>query len=78
MSMKPKQPDKLTNQLRSVVLDSGITLGELSRQTGIDKSALSRFLSGERTVSSKVLDVLGEFFQLRFIVGRKYGKAEGR
>jgi hypothetical protein len=75
-SMKPKQPDKLTNQLRAIVLESGMSLGEISRETGIDKSALSRFLSGERDVSAKVLNTLGELFQLRLMSGCPQPKGE--
>jgi hypothetical protein len=70
MPMKEKY-SMLTDQLRMILLESGLSLGEISRATGIDKSALSRFLSGERTVSSRALDALGEFYQLRFVVGRK-------
>jgi transcriptional regulator with XRE-family HTH domain len=62
----------LTEQLRAILLESGLSLGEISRATGIDRSALSRFLTGERTVSSKALDALGEFYQIRFVVGRKH------
>ena len=68
--MKPKRRPKLTEQLRTILIDSKLSLGEISRKTGIHKSALSRFLSGERTVSSQVLDALGEFYQLRFVVER--------
>ena len=52
--MKTKAAEKLTDQLRRIVTDSGKTLGQITRDTGIDKSALSRFLSGERGVSAHV------------------------
>ena len=78
MPMRKKASDKLTGQLRRFVADSGKTLGQITRDTGIDKSALSRFINGERGVSMKVLDTLGGYLQLRIISdkprkGRKGG-----
>ena len=63
----------LTEQLREATARSGRTLGELARDTGIDKSALSRFLSRERGVSCNAMDRLGEYLGLE-IVKRKKGK----
>ena len=69
-----KTPHTLTDQLRRIVRESGRTLGELSQETGIHKSALSRFLTGERGVSVSALDTLGEYFGLSFTV--KPGKSK--
>jgi transcriptional regulator with XRE-family HTH domain len=74
MSMRKKTAEKLTDQLRRVVIDSGKTLGQITRDTGIAKSALSRFLSGERGVSAHVLDRLGEYFGLRIVVDEPRAK----
>lgn len=63
--MKKKAKHKLTDQLRRAVADSGRTLGEFSRDTGIDKSALSRFVNGQRGLSMEALDVVGEYLGLR-------------
>jgi plasmid maintenance system antidote protein VapI len=68
MKKKPKQ--KLTDQLRKAVADSGRTLGELSRDTDIDKAALSRFVNGKRFLSPEALDVIGEYLGLQVVVGK--------
>ena len=61
---------KLTYQLRKAVADSGRTLGEFSRDTGIDKSALSRFVNGERGVSMETLDAIGDYLNLKIVVDK--------
>jgi hypothetical protein len=77
MSMRVKASDELSEQLRRIVADCGKTLGQITRDTGIDKSALSRFLSGERGVSVEVMDKLGRYLALR-IVADKAGTTKGR
>lgn len=64
MARKPKQPETLTDQLRRFLESSGESMYAIAEATGIDKSALSRFLSGERGVSAKALDKLGEHLGL--------------
>ena len=64
MPMRKKAKQSLTDQLRQAVADSGKTLGELARDTGIDKSALSRFVNGERGVSMAVMNTLGDYLDL--------------
>ena len=59
MGMTKKPSLNLTDQLRAAVAQSGMTLGELSRTTGIAKSALSRFVNGERGVSMEAMDAIG-------------------
>lgn len=60
----PKPPAVFSEQLRDIVRDCGFTPAEIARQTGIDKSTLSRFLSGERGLPMATVDALSEF--LRF------------
>ncbi len=74
--MSENPPETLTDQLRRIIAESGKTLGQISRDTGIDKSALSRFLSGERGVSAAVLDMLGDYLGLRFT--RRPNRTKGR
>ena len=64
MPMRKKAKQTLVDQLRQAVVDSGKTLGEITRDTGIDKSALSRFVNGERGVSMAVMNTLGEYLEL--------------
>jgi plasmid maintenance system antidote protein VapI len=70
MPMRKNTKQKLTDQLRQAVVDSGKTLGKFSRDTGIDKSALSRFVNGERGVSMDVMNTLGEYLGLRLVADK--------
>ena len=68
--MGKKAPKKLTDQLRAAVADSGMTLSDLARATGVDKSALSRFVNGERGLSMEALDAIGEHLRLRIVADK--------
>ncbi|TXT20012.1 MAG: hypothetical protein FD138_4292 [Planctomycetota bacterium] len=67
-----KQTKLFSEQLREVVANCGIPPAEIARQTGIDKSTLSRFLSGERGLPMATLDALAEFLRLEIrLIGPK-------
>jgi transcriptional regulator with XRE-family HTH domain len=68
--MAKKQANKLTEQLRAAVKNCGMTLGELTKATDIDKAALSRFLNGHRGVSMEAMDALGELLGLRIVANK--------
>ena len=53
-----------SDQLRAIVRECGIPPAEIARQTKIDKSTLSRFLSGERGLPMATVDSLSEFLHL--------------
>ena len=59
---------KLTDQVRQAVDESGKSRNAIAKATGIDKGALSRFMSGKRGLSLTTLDVLGEVLSLRISV----------
>jgi hypothetical protein len=75
--MGKKTPQKLTDQLRAAVVESGLTLGQITRDTGIDKSALSRFVNGERGVSMEAMDTLGKYLRLRIVADKPRAKKGG-
>lgn len=51
---------------------------EISRQTGIEESALSRFMTGERGLSMKALDALFEYFGLEITKkGESHERVQG-
>ncbi len=77
MGTMKKRTCKLSAQLRQAIVDSGKSLGQLTRETGIDKSALSRFVNGERGVSMNSWDALGECLGLR-LVADKPRRRKGR
>ena len=56
-----KKPQTLTDQLRCIVAKCEYSRYAIWRQTGIDQASLSRFVSGERTLSPENVDRLGQF-----------------
>ena len=72
--MGRKRTILLTDQLRQVIDDSGLTRYQIAKATGIDESALAKFYNGHRGLSMDSLNALGKFLQLTIILGRKPGK----
>ena len=66
MAKGPKA--KVTDQIRRLVETCGLTRYRIAKLTGIDESALTRFMSGERGLSAKALDKLGEVLRLEVIM----------
>ena len=60
MARKSKA-EKVTDQLRRLIRESGVTCYVIAKETGVSNAALSRFLSGERGLSSKALDAIGHY-----------------
>jgi transcriptional regulator with XRE-family HTH domain len=56
--------ENFSDKLRRLILDSGRTRYEISQETGISESILSRFVHGERGLSLQSVDVLVRFFGL--------------
>jgi len=67
MSKQRKRRPLLTDQLRAAIRASGYSQLALARQVGIEQSAISRFLSGERQLSATAMDRLGAFLDLEII-----------
>jgi transcriptional regulator with XRE-family HTH domain len=68
---KPKRTKLVSDQLRQAIDDSGLTRYRIAQETGISATALALFYNGQRGLSSKALDKLGEFLQLTITLGRK-------
>ncbi len=68
--MGKKTSNKLTDQLRAAVAGCGMSLGDLARATGVDKSALSRFVNGERGLSMEGIDAIGQCLGLRIVADK--------
>jgi hypothetical protein len=56
---------KVSDQVRRIVETCGQTRYAIAKATEIDQSAMTRFMSGERGLSSAALDVLGEYLDLQ-------------
>lgn len=61
----------LTDQLRQAIDDSGLTRYRIAKETGISESALAQFYNGHRGLSMKSLNALGEFLELKIVLGRR-------
>ena len=57
--MKP-----LSEQLRIVIKNSGISRYEISKATGVSQAALSHFVNGRRGVSVEAMDAVGLYLGL--------------
>jgi len=64
----------LSEQLRQAVLNCGQSQYAICKATGIDKTALFRFVTGERGVSMQVMDTLGEYLGLRIVADNARAK----
>ena len=72
--MAKKRTNLLTDQLRQAIDDSGLTRYRIAKETGISETALAQFYNGHRGLSMEAMNALGEFLQLKIILGRKPGK----
>ncbi len=68
MGKKRTRRRRVSDQLRRLVDTSGMSRYEIAKRTGIDPSALSRFMSGERGLSTKALDKLGQLLDLEVVM----------
>ena len=66
----PKSANTLTKQLRWYLKNCGVSTYRLERETGIHNSALSRFLRGERGLSTESMDTMGKYLKLGLVCKR--------
>ncbi len=62
---------KLSEQLREIILNCGESRYSLWKKTGIDQATLSRFVNGDRPLTLKNIDTLGEYFGLELRATRQ-------
>lgn len=68
MKKKGKKRRKVSDQIRRLIDSSGMSRYEIAKRTGIDQSAVSRFMTGERGLSMTALDTLGELLDLEVVM----------
>ena len=76
MAQKRTEREKLTDQLRQAIDESGLTRYRIAQETGISESTLSKFYLGQRGPSMEALNALGECLQLTSQLGRKLDNEE--
>lgn len=76
--MKPKKIKTLSDQLRQIIADSGLSRYEISKRSGVDEAALSRFANGKRGLTTETLDRLGPVLGLELSAGRPAGVRQAK
>ena len=59
-----RKRQSLSDQLRHFLTERGESLAHISRATGVNHGALSRFLRGERGLSTRSLDRLCVYLKI--------------
>ena len=72
--MAKKRTILVSDQLRQAIDDSGLTRYRIAQETGISESTLAHFYNGYRGLSMNALNALGEFLDLKIVLGRKPDK----
>lgn len=69
-----KKQKPVSDQLRKLIDECGLTRYRISQLTGIDQSTLSLFASGQRRLSLTAIDKLGELLDIELVAhGTKHG-----
>ena len=68
MGKKRAKKTTFSETLRQAIEDSGLSRYRISQETGIEQSALSRFMSGKTGLSTSTIDKLAELLGLELVV----------
>jgi transcriptional regulator with XRE-family HTH domain len=71
-----KKRPSFSDELRRAVDGCGLSRYRICRELGIAESTLSRFMSGERGLTMKCLDLLAALLDLHVAVGKRPEKKE--
>jgi transcriptional regulator with XRE-family HTH domain len=64
----------IVDTLKQSIERANVSRYEISKQTGIEQSTLSRFMSGERKPSIDAIERLCKYFNLELRPGKRPGK----
>jgi transcriptional regulator with XRE-family HTH domain len=68
--MKPKKPRTLSDQLRQIIADCGMSRYEIAKRSGVPEAALSRFFNKKTGLSTDTLDRLAPALGLELVARR--------
>ena len=77
MAKRPKK-QKLSDQVRTAIETCGETRYRISKETGIPEPTLCRFMSGDRGLRMRALDILAEYLELELTMAGKQIRKKGR
>ena len=63
--------EKLSEQVRRAIRESEYSCYAIAKATGVDKSTISRFMSGKRTLSMACMDRIGAFLGLKIVRAKR-------
>jgi plasmid maintenance system antidote protein VapI len=59
-----KLPSSITETLRRTIIESGVSYKALSRETGVARASIQRFIDGRQSLRLDMADRLAAFFGL--------------
>lgn len=59
-----KPPSPITDTLRRVIVESGVSYKGLSRETGVARASIQRFVDGRQSIRLDMADRLATYFGL--------------
>ena len=68
--MKPKKPRALSDQLRRIIADSGMSRYEISKRSGVPEATLSRFFNRKTGLTTDTLDKLAPVLGIELVAKR--------
>ncbi len=66
-NMKPTPPENMTERLRRAVAESDLSMLQLAKAAGVERTALLRFARGSQSILLANADRLAEYFGLRLV-----------
>lgn len=69
--MASKKLPLVSDQVRAAIDGCGLTRYEVGKRSGVDHSAISRFMSWERGLSSEALDAVGAVIGLKVSIPKQ-------
>jgi transcriptional regulator with XRE-family HTH domain len=72
-----KKREKLSDQVRRTVEDSGLSRYAICKELGLSQATMSRFMNGKGLLSMEYLDALADLLDLNITLGRKPGPTKG-
>lgn len=70
MKRTTKPPETMTTVLQKAIRDSGLPLLRLSKESGVARASLIRFMRNENSLRLDIADKLAAYFGLRLTSGR--------
>lgn len=64
MPKKRNKPLSVSESLRAVLIESGLPLKRIQIETGVPRNSLRRFIAGEQSLRSDLIDKLAARFGL--------------